>query len=287
MSSPLAKLQQEFFAALVSGEAKGLSSQFRGEPAAAAARFAIHSRNAFANWTGALADAYPVVARLVGRAFFEEAARRYAIDNPSTSGDLHLLGAMFPEFLSGYPPAKSLGYLPDVAHLEWALHESSRADDARPFDFLALGRLSAKAYGAIRFTLHPAVRLLRSDFPVVAIWEANQPGRDGTPDREGEGDWVLVRRHGLEVSARRLDEPAWRFLAAISAGARLEEAASAFGEASRERLGGALQEFVADGVIAGFVARGHGTGADQRGAGFVTSRTTLQAPPSRRQTRKK
>ena len=202
----------------------------------------VYRRNVLANLGAALAATYPVVRRLVGDAFFDEAARQFASRTPSTSGDLHEYGAGFGQFLGAYPHAQSLPYLPDVACLEWLCHESYHASDAQPFDFAALARVDPSRQGAIRFVLAPAARLMRSPHPVVAIWEANQPGRDGTPDAPQESEWVLVRREENAVRVACIAPCDWEFLARIGAGATLEEAGSST----------ALARYVAEGVIAGF-----------------------------------
>src|SRR5690349_19822275 len=56
-------------------------------------RAAVYRRNVLANLHDALAAAYPVVRRLVGEAFFREAARQFTQAHPSTSGDLHAFGS--------------------------------------------------------------------------------------------------------------------------------------------------------------------------------------------------
>ena len=236
--SALAGLQRDFLAAIF---APG---------AAPDARLDVYRRTVFANLQGALAAAHPVVCRLVGEAFFEGAAESYARAVPSTSGDLNEYGARFAGLLSGYAPANGLEYLADVARLEWALHESHLAADAGALDFEALARVAPGEQGAIRFQLHPAVRLLRSAHPVVAIWHANQEGRDGTPDRLEGPDHVLVRRAVLVAAPELLDEQAWSFLEAIGAGATLEEAGAAFTDAAA--IAPALARLAGDGVLCGF-----------------------------------
>ncbi|HSS29308.1 MAG TPA: DNA-binding domain-containing protein, partial [Usitatibacter sp.] len=118
---------------------------------------AIYRRNLFANLGNALAATYPVVQRLVGDAFFREAARQYVLAHPSHSGDLNDYGASFAGFLARYPHAATLAYLADVARLEWACHESYGAPDAAPFDLADLARVGADDYPRIRFQLHPSV----------------------------------------------------------------------------------------------------------------------------------
>jgi Putative DNA-binding domain len=236
--SPLAAAQRDFMAALFAA----------GEPADP--RLALYRRNVAAKLGDALAESHPVVLRLVGTPFFDEAARRFALAHPPDCGDLHAFGG-FAAFLEGYAPARDLGYLPDVARLEWAVHESYHAADAPPFDFAALARIAPAGLPRLRFRLHPSARLVRSAHPVLAIWEANQAGRDGTPQRLEGADHVLVVREGFVVCPRLVDEDDWTFLSALSRRATLEEACEALGDAAETYLAQALARHVAAGVICG------------------------------------
>jgi hypothetical protein len=241
--SSLAELQRDFAAALF------------GASPPADVRLAIYRRNVLATLHNSLAETYPVVRRLVGEAFFREAAARFARAASSASGDLNLYGADFAAFIEGYAFARDLPYLPDVARLEWACHECFHGADAATLDFAALARVLPERYGEIRFALHPAVRLAASAHPVMALWEANQPERDGTPDRDAGPDHVLVRREGLAVRLRRVEAHEWRFLERLARGASLDAAIDGADPVHAEALlGEALGRFVADGVIAGFAA---------------------------------
>src|SRR5260221_10407974 len=64
-------------------------------------RVAIYRRNVLAALSGALEAAYPVTLRLVGAAFFVEAARTFARATPPTSGHPHAYACELPEILSG------------------------------------------------------------------------------------------------------------------------------------------------------------------------------------------
>jgi len=210
----------------------------------------VYRRGARENHHGALAAAYPAVRRLVGDAFFREAAVRYAAAWPSRSGDLHEFGAELAAFLRDDPFAASLPYLHDVARLEWALHESSHAAEAGPLDFAALAALPSSAHASLRFELHPSVRRIESPHPVLALWEANQPGRDGTPEREG-AQRVLVSRLDGTARPRAVDDVEWRFLESLAQGESLGEA--------YDRLGGdagaiapALARYAREAILCGF-----------------------------------
>jgi hypothetical protein len=236
--SSLADLQRELMAAL-EGE----------EPGAVA----IHRRNVRSARHDALAATYPVVRRLVGDAFFRALALRYGQAHPSRSGDLHLYGDALARFVADDPFAAALAYLPDVARLEWACHESLHAADAPPLDAPALARVPPERQHAIRFVLHPSVRFLACAHPVVALWEANQPGRDGTPDRTEGADRVRVWRDASGVRVRRMEPPAWEFACALARDARLEDVIDGLGEgASGVGWDGVLAQLGAEGAIAGF-----------------------------------
>jgi hypothetical protein len=235
--SALAALQRGFMDALFDA----------GDTADAGMR--VYRRTVAANLHDALAATYPVVRRLVGDAFFREAARCHSREHPSRSGDLHAYGEHFARFLADYSHAQALPYLADVARLEWACHECFLAAEGESLDFAALRRVDSERQGDIRFALHPAVRLVRSAHPIAVIWQANQPGGDGSAGGDGP-DHVLVARAAGEVRVAGLEAREWDFLAALARGATFEEASSGYDEAAG--LDAVLQRHVQDGVIAGF-----------------------------------
>ena len=120
---------------------------------------------------------------------------------------------------------------------------------AGTLDFAALAAVPAEEQPALRFSLHPSVRLVRSAWPVLAIWEANQPDRDGTPDRDEGADDVLVWREDGRVRLALLAPQDAAFVAALAARHRR----------SRRRPGPAGWDFApmlgrlaAHGLLAGF-----------------------------------
>lgn len=249
-SGGLGGLQQAFGDALLGGDDRALLERLAGDEARAGRRLEIYQRSVRANLGRALRGAFPVVDRLVGDAFFLEAAWRFAIASPPASGDLNAFGRGFADFLATYSHARSLAWLADVARLEWAVHEAGRAADDGPIDLGALSRLPEDRQPALRLRLHPSVRIVRSPWPVLAIWEANQPDRDGTPSREDGADEVLVWRDADAVRAGLLAPEQAVFLEAVAGGQPLERLA----ESAGERLPDWLRRFASDGVISGFVA---------------------------------
>ncbi len=250
----LRDLQMNFADALTGGNSVAVS-MIRGDRPAAERRLEIYRHNVMHNLRGALRDIYPVVGSIVGEAFFLHAADQFIRETPSRSGDLNRFGAEWPAFLADYPHAVELLYLPDVARLEWAWHECFHAADADALDLGRLADLPPEEHSALKFRLHPAVRLLASPHPVLRIWQVNQAGYDGelAVDWESEGDSLLIRRDGNEIAIEAMPAGAFRFLSALSCGGTMESAAEAAFAADGEfDLQGFLLESVQSAVIVDF-----------------------------------
>lgn len=183
------------------------------------ARFAIYRNNVFANYREALRAVYPVVEKLVGRNFFDHVADRYIAVSPSVSGDLHEYGSSFAEFIAGFPGAAPLVYLPDVARLEWLIHESFHAADYPAIALDLIRNISPARFEHLTFALHPACRLLASPYPVQRIWQTNQEGApDETIDLNEGGVNLLIARPQYEVELRPLKTGEFVMLSEFASG---------------------------------------------------------------------
>ncbi|HSA68551.1 MAG TPA: DNA-binding domain-containing protein [Burkholderiales bacterium] len=182
----------------------------------------IYRNNVFISLTGALADIYRVVQRLVGEKFFTQLARRYIRAYPSRSGNLHDFGRHLGGFMLPMKELKGLPYLADVAALEWACHESFHAAEAAALDFSRLTHPeNAKA------PLHPAARLVASRYPILAIWQANQAEEPGLVDLDAGADWLVVLRRELQVEILRSTPGEFVLLAGLRDGMALGDACEA------------------------------------------------------------
>jgi hypothetical protein len=189
-------------------------------------RLQVYRNNLHASLGAALEAVYPVLARLVGAAFFRQLARGYLERHPSRSGNLHAFGAQMPAFLKTQASLSDHAYLADVAGLEWAAHEVYHEADDTAFDVAGLGALDDAARLRLRLHLQLATRFVASAYPVLAIWKANQPGADAATRvflDEG-GVRLLVARTGFEVEFRILGVAEERWLRALAEGRSLAAA---------------------------------------------------------------
>lgn len=219
----LRDLQLGFATALFDANQHEVCRHIRSNGLTAARRVQIYRHDVFTKFTEALAAVYPVVQRLVGAAFFEQTAREYIVHHPARCGDVQAFGDQFADFFAALPQVAGLPYLPDVARLEWAYHEVFHAADAPPLDPAALAELPPETHGDLRFTLHPAARLLRSNYPVLRIWQVNQSEADPAEVvRLDEGGVrLLVIRRGLDIEFETLSAGAFALLDALAHGGTL------------------------------------------------------------------
>ncbi len=222
----LRELQFAFVERIFSETDTGFGAQVRARGLSGDRRLRVYRNNMIVSLRAALAAVYPVTQRLVGDGFFDFAATRYVQAHPSQSGDIHDFGAAFAKFLSEFEPAADLPYLPDVARLEWAYHEVFHAAGHAPIDFEALRQVPEARYDDIRFVVHPAARLLPSDYPILRIWQVNQEdctGDESVDLAEGATKLLVIRRD-LEIEMQPLGEGEFALLRAMADGVNFSTA---------------------------------------------------------------
>jgi uncharacterized protein (UPF0276 family) len=214
----MAGQQQAFAAAMFAPEAAApLLAQLKGDTAEQG--LALYRGNLSATWDKALSAAYPVLRQLVGDEFFSALTRAYGMENPSGDPDLNRFGATFAPFLDDFEHVAEYPYLPDMARLEWALHRAHFAGDANGLGADALGELTPAQLEAARFTLHPACTLLASNWAVVALWQAHQPGSGvDFPAAMAAPALALVARPHWKAELVPLDQAAHAALGVLAAG---------------------------------------------------------------------
>jgi len=225
----LRELQRGFAAAILFGDsAAGAGLAIVAGGLDPQTRVAIYRNNILGNYRKVLAATFPVVRRLVGPVFFDAATDQFVRGHPSRHGDVNRYGGDYATFLASYPPARGLGYLADVARLEWAIDQANIAADAAPLDVSALAAIAPEALPELRFRLHPSARLIASPYPVLRIWQVNQPDHDGDDHVDlGEGgDLLLVVRGDRSVSIDRVGTGEHALLGALATGATLGTAAA-------------------------------------------------------------
>lgn len=188
-------------------------------------RFNVYRNNVVSSLIEALANTYPAIEGLLGEEYFRALAALFVTQHPPRSPVLLDYGGDFAAFIDDFPPLADFPYLSDVARLEWSWLRSYHAADA---DVLTPEELAAtpqnKLFKAV-FTVHPASALIRSDYPVLSMFEINRDDERSDKSLPAEGENVLITRPGLSVEMRRLSGGGDVFIGALMDGDSLGEAA--------------------------------------------------------------
>jgi hypothetical protein len=193
-----------------------------------AARFSVYRNNVFVSLVDAVAESFPVVARLVGEEFFHAMARRYVADNLPDSPLLLEYGASFPAFIKNFSPAAQLPYLADVAGLEWLRQRAYHAAEATPVEPQSLGAVDGEQLIGLQLKLHPSLQICSSRWPILDIWTSNQGEQQGAEvNLQAGGHDVAIFRPQAQVAQRLLPTGGIVFLQSLRAGRTLGEAARA------------------------------------------------------------
>lgn len=261
----LAELQASFAAALHADDSAqppaALLAAIREDGIDVSERLAIYRRNVRGNFLKVLALEFPAIERLGGAAWFRQTGLGFLAAHPSQSGDLHHLGAPFAGFLRARLGDTPHAYFADVAALEWAWQECLVAPEpTTTLDVAALAGVGEQRAAQLRFTPHPALRLVESRWPVFTIWLAQREAADSAAspsiDLDTGGEAVLLRRSGEGAEARRVDAATCAWLRALVAGEPLGAALdAAIARDPRFDVARALATAVAQDLLCGFEVR--------------------------------
>ncbi|MCF8475011.1 MAG: DNA-binding domain-containing protein [Emcibacter sp.] len=167
----LHEIQASFIHDIYTGERT--SEDFLDPTLCTSARLDIYYNNTLFGLTDILANAFPVVQKILDEDFFRILVKHYIRAHPQTLGNRHHFGGDIPSFLKSFPQTQKFLYLPDVAALEWAHFEAEIADDAVSLSFKdLLNGLSLNPYLSLKF--HPSVHILDQRFNALDIWMEHQ-----------------------------------------------------------------------------------------------------------------
>lgn len=200
----------------------------------------------------ALAQVYPVSRAVVGDGYWRTLIRS-TWDGPGAPEiDLGAYGAFVPPLLAAAvqtrPELAEFDYLPELARLEWAIHEVAGRTGPERFDWARFAALPEAEQADVRLLPSPALSKLRLDSPVDEIWRRHHDQAKREPGEHFSGLCCLhpVGRFEIAVSRWRLDEEA--LLDQLLAGPRLASLTTLESKEGLARLHGWIEQ----GWIIGF-----------------------------------
>jgi hypothetical protein len=171
--------------------------------------------HAKAQSAAALGASYPVLHQLLGAENFMHLAQDMWAAHPPERGDLAHWGAALPAYLREHPGLQAVvnehPFLPDVAQLEWAVHQAAVAPNS-VLDAASFSRMTELPAQMLRLRLSPGCFLQTSAFPTASILQLHRPqdtawhpqAREAVAQawHAGKTFHALVWRRGLAPSVR-------------------------------------------------------------------------------------
>jgi len=253
--APLLDIQNRFSRAILTENASNIAPEIMADGTTAEERHNIYRNNTFITLGQALTQNFPVICRLVGKAFFEHLSRAYIKEHPPTNPLLLTYGHMMPDFLSQFQPVSSLPYLADVARFEHSWNRCFNGPDSNNFDLEELKALSPEDFDSLIISFLSNMQLMKSDYPVLDIWRSNQDETHGATqiNLDSGGCHFVLFRKKQEVDILNLDEGDFFFLESLYLGQSLGFSAEKIMEEYQTfDLQAILQTIMKNGMIAGF-----------------------------------
>jgi len=252
----LHELQAAMSRAILTGDARPIGRHIEVIGADPSNRLSIYRNNTFVSLTDALMATFPAVVRIVDERFFRYMAHTFIAARPPREPILSNYGAELVSFVGSFEPCRSLPYLSDLARLEWAINEAGLESIEPELPVAALAQIAPDVLAAGSVRLQPSLRLIVSRWPVLAIWQANQPkSTTEQPTLERSATRVLIRRKGNGVAMDLHTAARARLLHSLRQGAAVEVAMmAAVIRDPHFSITGELLSFFAEDLVTGLTA---------------------------------
>lgn len=228
-----------------------------GDDAQARRRLHIYRHAYRARLAQALAENFPMLARLVGDEWWRRLAGAYLDAHPARHYSIRWFGEHLPDWLEAAGLFECGPALADLARIEWALGLAFEAHDDAPLSSEALGRVPPEQWPDLCFRFSRSLLRLSLHHRIGPTFHALRENVERAPAPEpGAGDW-LVWRKDRRPHFRSVDPEESMLLDLAFQGepfsAWCEAAAARFGASdAAARAVGHLQRWLGDGIVIAF-----------------------------------
>ncbi|HXS04721.1 MAG TPA: DNA-binding domain-containing protein [Rhodanobacter sp.] len=223
----LSELQAGFARAMIDGAAPALLPWIGTRGIEPAARLQIYRNAILATQVASLVASFPAVERMLGVDCFDGWATRYAAWHGSRSGNLQNLGDDFADYLEARPELSGLGWLGDLARLDWLRQCTMLAADAEAPDAASLQAALSAAGDDPFLHLLPCVHAIAAPFPVLDLWRYCESPETLAVDLAGGAQGVLLWREDDQVAMQACTPTAVALVTALKQGNRVSAAVEA------------------------------------------------------------
>jgi len=217
-------------------------------------RLSIYGNGYFWRIIDAVGATFSSVRNIIGADEFHDLARAYLVKHPSIYKSIDDIGGHLAGFLKTLALTKRFPFLPDLAAIEWAAHQSFFADDAPLLDMKKLKNIKPADWPTAKIKLDGSVKLLASQWPVNEIWKDDGEWSKPRLKRlKKSPQFFLIYRNASDKFVRipKIDSIRYQLLSRLAAGHTLEQTLARL-PTTAEKAGSFqswFQEWVEDGVI--------------------------------------
>lgn len=218
----------------------------------------IYQSNVRSALRDTLKQIFPVCLRIVGENYFSQIADRYIRKHPSTCSNLNAYGQHFSSFIQTLLTQRSelsdFPYLSDLAKLEQLYHDLYYVGNDTVFDFERFTALSEAQHQRLRFKLSNALKLMKTPFPVLAIWQVNRDLGTSveTIQMPKQEQTLAIFRQHFQVEIENISFERHQFLEAMVKGTTLSDLINQFESVDNFDTNHQLTELITKGWINGF-----------------------------------
>jgi Putative DNA-binding domain len=239
---------------------QGIGALVRGDARASAIeRIEIYASMYFYRLLDAIKEDFPATLAVLGQIHFHNLITGYLAVYPPCDPSINEASRDLAEFAAKAPSLAKWAFIADLIRLERAIVEVFLGPDARSLGPEAVIAIPPTRWPSLRISVHPALRVLSSEWRVEEIvhaLEREQPLAD--PERRPAA--ILVWRSNYSVNYRPLDELERTALSMIRSGFSFgdvcETAASHGGDyATPGAMSQMLSRWLADGLLVGLDRR--------------------------------
>ena len=222
-------------------------------------RLEIYREQFWLRHTSSLVEDFPGLSGILGQHAWASLVEGYLAAYPPQSFTLRDLGLQLPAYVQTQLALQQHDLCSDMARLELAYLEIFDAEDAAPVAPEALANIAEAEWERVRIDFHPAVRLLKTAYPVAALRRRlieAQPNAQAVPLPAREAQCLLLFRRDLSMFHEVVTEGAHALLSALTrrvplvpACAEAQREVPAEAASIEENVGAWFQSWAARGLI--------------------------------------
>ncbi|MEM1010006.1 MAG: DNA-binding domain-containing protein [Myxococcota bacterium] len=156
-------------------------------------RLSVYRNAYFSRLHELIKDCFPRVAQLCSEEDFHNCVVDYLLLFPSTSPDIHQVGAHFANFLRDFPRPGAPLWISDLAALEWARWCQILAPNSGLLTRAEMDAHPPETWGALHFEPIAAAALIFCHYSIAGVWKALRKEEDFT-EPEARPTHILVWR---------------------------------------------------------------------------------------------